>query len=283
MLRIAIQKKGRLFDNSMELLQEIGINIKGSKNALKSTAKNFPLEVLFLRNSDIPKYVESGIVDLGILGKNTLIEKEKDVKILMKLGFSKCRLSLAVPNNTEYTDSSFFEGKRIATSYTNTLKRFLNEKGINAEIHQISGSVEVAPSIGLADGICDLVESGNTLFMNNMKEVEVILQSEAVLIVNNSVSTEKQVLIDKIMFRMEATKKAKTNKYVVFNIPNDKISEAEKTLPSIKSPTVVPLAKKGWSAMHSVLKEEDFWESIDQLKNIGAEGILVMPIEKMVL
>ncbi|TDL99274.1 MAG: ATP phosphoribosyltransferase [Flavobacteriaceae bacterium] len=283
MLRIAIQKKGRLYDESTDLLKEIGLKISGNQSALKVSAKNFPLEILFLRNSDIPKYVESGIVDLGIIGENTLLEKEKNVNTVMQLGFSKCRLSLAVPKDQEYNGIGFFQGKRIATSYPNSLSKYLKEKNIQCEIHEIAGSVEVAPSIGLSDGICDLVESGNTLFVNGMKEVEVMSHSQAVLISTHNLSSEKQTLLDQITFRIESTQRAKEYKYIVFNIPNDKIVAASQMLPSMKSPTVVPLNLENWSAIHSVLKEADFWQSIEQLKSIGAQGILVMPIEKMIL
>jgi ATP phosphoribosyltransferase len=282
MLKIAIQKSGRLNENSLELLQECGIKIINQRNSLKATAKNFPLEILNLRNSDIPAYVSSGVADIGIVGENTLLEHENPLNIIKKLGFGKCKLSLALPKNDNYADISYFEGKKIATSYPNSLKKFLTEKNINCQIHEISGSVEIAPGIGLADGICDLVESGNTLFVNGLKEVETLFYSEAVLIANQNLTTEKQAIIDKLLFRIDATLGAKNSKYVVLNAPNNNIQKICKLLPGIKSPTVIPLQEQGWSALHSVISENDFWNSIEQLKELGAEGILVMPIEKMI-
>ena len=282
MLKLAIQKSGRLNESSLELLQECGIKIANPRNSLKAAAKNFPLEILNLRNSDIPAYVSSGVADIGIVGGNTLIEHENPLNSIKKLGFGKCKLALALPKNINYTNLQYFEGKKIATSYPNSLKKFLDEKNINCQIHEISGSVEIAPSIGLADGICDLVESGNTLFMNGLKEVETLFHSEAVLISNQNLTAEKQAMIDKLLFRIEATLGAKNNKYVVLNVPNENIDKISQLLPGMKSPTVIPLQKAGWSALHSVISENDFWNSIEQLKELGAEGILVMSIEKMI-
>lgn len=282
MLKIAIQKSGRLNESSLELLQECGIKIANARNSLKTVAKNFPLEILNLRNSDIPAYVSSGVADIGIVGENTLVEHSNPIHIIKKLGFGKCRLSLALPKNVTYNDIQYFEGKKLATSYPISLRKFLAEKNINCQIHEISGSVEIAPSIGLADGICDLVESGNTLFMNGLKEVETLFQSEAVLISNQNLDQEKQNIIDKLLFRIEASLGAKNNKYVVLNAPNETIDKISQILPGMKSPTIIPLQKSGWSAMHSVIAESDFWNSIEQLKQLGAEGILVMSIEKMI-
>ncbi len=282
MLKIAIQKSGRLNESSLELLKECGIKIVNARNSLKVAARNFPLEILNLRNSDIPAYVSSGVADIGIVGENTLLEYNNPLTIIKKLGFGKCKLSLALPKDVVYTDINFFEGKKIATSYPNSLSKFLAEKNINCKIHEISGSVEIAPSIGLADGICDLVESGNTLFMNGLKEVETLFYSEAVLISNQNLSAEKQEIINKLLFRIEATLGAKNNKYVILNVPNQNIAKISQLLPGMKSPTVVALQKEGWSALHSVISETDFWNSIEQLKALGAEGILVMSIEKMI-
>jgi ATP phosphoribosyltransferase len=282
-LKIAIQKSGRLHDDSMKLLKECGIDLSNGVNKLKTEANNFPLEVYFLRDDDIPEYVEDKVADVGIVGENVLYEKNKKVEVVDKLGFGKCRLSIAVERNESYTDSTYLQGKRIATTYPVLVQKFFDENGIKAEIHEISGSVEIAPGIGLADAICDLVSSGSTLFMNGLKEVETILQSQAVLVKTQGLSTEKQQLLDKLLFRIQAVKKAKNNKYVLLNAPNEKLDDIVKLLPGMKSPTVLPLAESGWSSVHSVLSENEFWEIIEKLKDAGAQGILVVPIEKMVM
>ena len=283
MLKIAIQKSGRLHDDSIKILKEAGIYIDNGKDQLKTTSRNFPLEVLYLRNGDIPQYLRDGVVDLAILGENLLVEKGEDLKIVEKLGFSKCRVSVAVPKENDFNSLQDLEGKKIATSYPNTVKNFLAEKGIKAELHKISGSVEIAPNIGLADAIVDIVSSGSTLFKNNLKEVEQILKSEAVLAVSPQISAEANQILDKLLFRIQSVLKARTSKYVLLNAPNDKLDKIIEILPGMKSPTVLPLAKEGWSSLHSVINEETFWEVIDELKNNGAEGILICPIEKMVL
>ena len=283
MLKIAIQKSGRLHDDSIKILKEAGIYIDNGKDQLKTTSRNFPLEVLYLRNGDIPQYLRDGVVDIAILGENLLVEKGEDLKIVEKLGFSKCRVSVAVPKENDFNSLKDLEGKKIATSYPNTVKNFLAEKGINAELHKISGSVEIAPNIGLADAIVDIVSSGSTLFKNNLKEVEQILKSEAVLAVSPQISAEANQILDKLLFRIQSVLKARTSKYVLLNAPNDKLDKIIEILPGMKSPTVLPLAKEGWSSLHSVINEETFWEVIDELKNNGAEGILICPIEKMVL
>ena len=283
MLKIAIQKSGRLHDDSIKILKEAGIYIDNGKDQLKTTSRNFPLEVLYLRNGDIPQYLRDGVVDIAILGENLLVEKGEDLKIVEKLGFSKCRVSVAVPKENDFNSLQDLEGKKIATSYPNTVKNFLAEKGINAELHKISGSVEIAPNIGLADAIVDIVSSGSTLFKNNLKEVEQILKSEAVLAVSPQISAEANKVLDKLLFRIQSVLKARTSKYVLLNAPNDKLDKIIEILPGMKSPTVLPLAKEGWSSLHSVINEETFWEVIDELKNNGAEGILICPIEKMVL
>ena len=282
-LRIAIQKSGRLNEDSLAMLKECGISIDNGKNQLKAVARNFPVELLYLRNSDIPQYIEDGVADIGIIGENVVVEKEKKVTIVEKLGFARCRLSLAVAKEVDYTGLDYFEGKKLATSYPNTLKAFLIEKNINAEIHQISGSVEIAPGIGLADGICDLVSSGNTLFTNGLKEVEQVSVSEAALVRGENLSEEALEILDKLVFRLKAVMRSRDNKYVLLNAPNDKIDEILEILPGMKSPTVLPLAEQGWSSIHSVINENDFWEIIDKLRDRGAQGILVIPIEKMVL
>lgn len=282
-LRIAIQKSGRLNEGSIQLLKECGVKIYNGKNQLKAEAKKFPLEVFYLRNGDIPKYLEDGVADIAIIGENTVIESQKNVQILKKLGFSKCRLSLAVPKDAEYTGLEYFNGKKLATSYPNSLQAFLKENNIQADIHLIKGSVEIAPNIGLANGICDLVSSGNTLFVNNLKEVQVMMKSEAVLVSSPKISEEAQAILDKLIFRMNAVMKGKRNKYILLNAPNDKVEAIADILPGMKSPTIVPLVEEGWSSLHSVISEDDFWEIIDQLKVAGAQGILVTPIEKMVL
>ncbi len=282
-LKIAIQKSGRLHDDSIELLKDCGIDVKNGRNQLKTVADNFPLEVYFLRDDDIPQYIQDGVADIGIVGENVLYEKCKDVEIVKELGFGKCRLSIAVPRNEDYRDVEFLKGKKIATSYPFLCSQFLKKSRIEAEIHEISGSVEIAPGIGLADVICDLVSSGSTLFMNGLKEVETILESQAVMVKNISLPQEKLRLIEKILFRINAVQQAGNNKYVLLNAPNDALSKIIALLPGMKSPTVLPLADEGWSSVHSVLSEDEFWEKIEALKNAGAQGILVVPIEKMIL
>ncbi|MFY8024238.1 MAG: ATP phosphoribosyltransferase [Sediminibacterium sp.] len=282
-LRLAIQKSGRLHDDSMRLLKECGIDISNGVNKLKADATNFPIEVFFLRDDDIPQYVEDGVADIGFVGENVVFEKNKKVEIEEKLGFGKCRLSMAVQRNEVYENAQFLQNKKIATSYPVIVSNFLKTKGISAEIHEISGSVEIAPGIGLADAICDLVSSGSTLFMNGLKEVEVIFESQAVLIKNNSLNELQQQLLQRLIFRIQSVKKAKNNKYILLNAPNNKLDEIIGLLPGMKSPTVLPLATEGWSSVHSVLNENDFWNIIEQLKAAGAEGILVVPIEKMII
>lgn len=282
-LKLAIQKSGRLHDDSMRLLKECGIDITNGVNKLKAEASNFPVEVYFLRDDDIPQYVEDAVADIGFVGENVVYEKEKKVDVVEKLGFGKCRLSIAVRRNEEYTGAQFLAGKKIATSYPVIVADFLKQKGVDAEIHEISGSVEIAPGIGLADAICDLVSSGSTLFMNGLKEVETMLQSQAVLIRNKALDAGKQQLLDRLLFRIQSVKKARNNKYVLLNAPNDKLDEIIALLPGMKSPTVLPLAEAGWSSVHSVLNENQFWDIIEQLKAAGAQGILVVPIEKMIV
>ena len=282
-LKIAIQKSGRLNEDSLKLLKACGIVVNNGKDQLKVEVQNFPLEILLLRNSDIPQYVEDGVVDIAIVGENLLIEKEKDISIVEKLGFSKCRVSLAVPKEVSDTSLEYFEGKKIATSYPNTVISFLKKNNINVGIHTISGSVEIAPNIGLADGICDIVSSGSTLFKNGLKETQVILKSEAVLVKSEMLSDDKQELLDRLLFRIQSVLRAKNTKYILMNVPDDKIKEVTNILPVLKSPTVLPLAEKGWSSLHSVIDENKFWEIIDELKSVGAEDILIIPIDKMVL
>lgn len=282
-LRIAIQKSGRLHEDSIKLLKECGIDINNGVNKLKTEASNFPLEVFFLRDDDIPQYVEDGVADIGIVGENVVLEKNRPLRTVEKLGFGKCRLAMAVPRGMSYNAIQDLDGQRIATSYPVILGDYLQKMGITAEIHEISGSVEIAPGIGLADAICDLVSSGSTLFMNGLKEVETILRSEAILVSNNALTPEQEQLLGKLIFRIQAVKKAKNNKYVLLNAPNDKLPEIIGLLPGMKSPTVLPLAEAGWSSVHSVLNENDFWDIIESLKAAGAQGILVVPIEKMVI
>ncbi|MDP3666406.1 MAG: ATP phosphoribosyltransferase [Sediminibacterium sp.] len=282
-LKLAIQKSGRLHDDSIRLLKECGIDISNGVNKLKAEANNFPIEVYFLRDDDIPQYVEDAVADIGFVGENVVYEKKKKVAVVEKLGFGKCRLSIAVRRNEEYDNEQFLSGKKIATSYPVILGDFLKAKGVSAEIHEISGSVEIAPGIGLADAICDLVSSGSTLFMNGLKETETILQSQAVLIKHANLVPAKQLLLDRLLFRIQSVKKAKNNKYILLNAPNDKLNEIIGLLPGMKSPTVLPLAEAGWSSVHSVLNENDFWDIIEQLKAEGAQGILVVPIEKMII
>ena len=282
-LKIALQKSGRLNEDSLKLLKDCGISINNGKDQLKTSASNFPLDILYLRNSDIPQYVEDGVVDIAIVGENLLVEKENDLIQVEKLGFSKCKLSMAVPKGVDYPSAQFLQGKQIATSYPNTLKKFLAENNVEADIHVISGSVEIAPSIGLADAICDLVSSGSTLFKNGLEEVQTVLQSEACLVKRKELSSEKEELLDKLLFRMQAVLRAKNTKYVLMNVPNEKIEEVTNLLPVLKSPTVLPLTTEGWSSLHTVIEESKFWDVIDKLKGAGAEGILIVPIEKMVL
>lgn len=282
-LKIAVQKSGRLHDDSLNILKDCGISISNGRDQLKVSANNFPLEIYYLRNGDIPQYLKDGVVDCAILGDNLLVEKGQDINTQMKLGFSKCKVSMAVPKAVKYNGVNDFEGKRIATSYPNTVKQFLEEHQISAEIHIINGSVEIAPNIGLADAICDIVSSGSTLFKNNLKEVEVLLKSEAVLAVSPLISEEAQNTLNNLSFRMKSVLSAKTSKYILMNVPNDKIESVIKLLPGMKSPTVMPLVEEGWSSVHTVIEENDFWKVINQLKDEGAEGILVAPIEKMIL
>jgi len=282
-LKIAIQKSGRLNEDSIKLLKECGINLSNGVNKLKTEASNFPLEVFFLRDDDIPQYVEDGVADIGIVGENVYLEKNKNINIIERLGFGKCRLSIAIPKNENYQSIKDLEGKRIATSYSVILSDFLRKNNVNAEIHEISGSVEIAPGIGLADAICDLVSSGSTLFMNGLKEVEVILSSEAILVGNKAISDEKKKYLEKLLFRINAVRNAKNNKYILLNAPNEKLNEICKILPGMKSPTILPLALEGWSSVHSVVNEDDFWQIIENLKANGAQGILVVPIEKMIV
>ena len=281
-LKIAIQKSGRLNKDSIKLLKDCGISIDNGIDQLKVTASNFPLEILYLRNSDIPQYLEDGVVDIAIVGENLLIEKQKDVEIVKALGFSKCRVSLAVPKEFDGVGIDYFKGKKIATSYPNTIRDFFEKQNITADIHVISGSVEIAPNIGLADGICDIVSSGSTLFKNGLVEIVTVLKSEAVLAKSPNLCQEKQSILDKIMFRIKAVQEANNKKYILLNAPNDKVDEISKILPVLKSPTILPLAEPGWSSIHSVIEKDKFWEVIDELKAAGAEGILVIPIEKMV-
>jgi ATP phosphoribosyltransferase len=282
-LKIAIQKSGRLYDDSLQLLKDCGIDLKNGINKLKTEADNFPMEVFFLRDDDIPQYVEDAVADIGIVGENIIYEKNKKVSVSEKLGFGKCRLSVAVGRNEPYSDCMYLQDKKIATTYPVLVEKFLKEKNIRAEIHEISGSVEIAPGIGLADAIVDLVSSGSTLFMNGLKEVETILHSEAVLIRHPRLGAEQQVILDKLLFRIRSVRIARHTKYILLNAPNGKLQEIISLLPGMKSPTVLPLAEPGWSSVHSVVNENDFWEIIEKLKMAGAQGILVVPIEKMIL
>ena len=282
MIRIAIQKSGRLNTESLSLLKSCGIAIDNGKDQLKAAARNFPMEVFFLRNGDIPQYLRDGVVDLAILGSNTLVEKGNDLEVIEQLGFSKCRVSIALPKGSTYNGVSDLAGKKIATSYPNTVKQFLKAQKIDAELHIINGSVEIAPNIGLADAICDIVSSGSTLFKNNLTEVVKILDSQAVLVQGAKLTADQEDLIATIRFRIQAVLRAKKSKYILLNAPNDRIEEIASILPVLKSPTVLPLAQEGWSSIHSVINAGDFWEVIDQLKAAGAEDILVCPIEKMV-
>ena len=281
-LKIAIQKSGRLQEDSLKMLKECGISIDNGKDQLKAQARNFPLDVLYLRNSDIPQYVQDDVAHLGIVGENLLVEKQKDIQKVLPLGFSKCRLSLAVPKEVDYTGPTWFNGKRIATSYPVSLKGFLKENNLTADIHEISGSVEIAPGIGLADAVCDLVSSGSTLFKNNLEEKEILFKSQACLVAG-TIPEELKAPYQQLIFRLESVLEARNNKYLLMNAPNDKIEEIIKILPGMKSPTVMPLATEGWSSVHTVINEQRFWDIIEQLKNHGAEGILVIPIQKMIL
>ncbi|WP_452596565.1 ATP phosphoribosyltransferase [Pontimicrobium sp. MEBiC01747] len=282
-LKIAVQKSGRLNEDSMKILKDIGVSIDNGKDQLKASAQNFPLEVFYLRNGDIPQYLRDGVVDVAIIGENVLIEKGDDLPIVERLGFSKCRVSIAVPKEATASTLKDLEGKRIATSYPNTVNQFLEKNGITANLHIINGSVEIAPNIGLADGICDIVSSGSTLFKNGLKEIEVLLQSEAVLAVSPKISNNNKTLLEKLQFRIQSVLKGRNSRYILLNAPNDKLQDIISSLPGMKSPTVLPLAEEGWSSVHSVLDKNAFWEVIDELKQKGAQGILVCPIEKMVV
>lgn len=282
-LKIAVQKSGRLNDESMKLLKDIGISIDNGKDQLKAVSRNFPVEVFYLRNGDIPQYLKDGVVDVAIIGENVLYEKGEGITIVEKLGFSKCRVSLAIPKSSKYNSIKNLEGKEIASSYPNTVKKYLSDKKIDAGIHVINGSVEIAPNIGLADAIVDIVSSGSTLFKNNLKEVEVILKSEAVLAVSPKIKNEQKEILSKIQFRLKSVLRGRSNKYILLNAPNDKIDAITAILPGMNSPSILPLAKEGWSSIHSVINKSDFWDIIDALKENGAEGILVSSIDNMVL
>jgi len=282
-LKIAVQKSGRLLDGSLSILRECGIKIDNRRNQLKANANGFPLEAYYLRNSDIPQYVCDGVADIAILGENTVVEKEKDLQMVLPLGFSKCRLSIAVPRGSDYEHREWLNGKRIATSYPNSLRQWLQRQNIDAGIHEISGSVEIAPNIGLADAICDLVSSGNTLFKNGLEEQDIILKSEAWLVANRQLSEENRKRLEQLTFRIKAVLAANNNKYLLLNAPNDKVDKIIGILPGMKAPTVLPLADQGWSSIHTVITEDRFWEIIDALRENGAQGILVVPIEKMIV
>ena len=282
-LKIAIQKSGRLHDSSMKLLKDIGASIDNGKDQLKAFARNFPLEIFYLRNGDIPQYLRDGVVDAAIIGENILVEKSYGVKVVERLGFSKCRVSVAVPKSSNAQTLKDLEGLRIATSYPNTLQQYLEKEGINAKMHIINGSVEIAPNIGLADAICDIVSTGSTLFKNGLTEIQTLYKSEAVLAVSPKIDNEAQYLLNKLQFRVQSVLKGRNSKYVLLNAPNDKLDEIINILPGMKSPTVLPLASPGWSSVHSVISKDEFWELIDELKRKGAQGILVCPIENMVM
>ncbi len=283
LLRIAIQKSGRLQEGSLELLRESGLAINNGKDQLKTQALNFPVEVLFLRDDDIPQYVEDKVADIGIVGENIVVEKQKATQLVKRLDFARCRLSIAVPRSETYAGVKSLQGKNIATTYPNIVRKFLADNNVEAGIHEISGSVEIAPGIGLADAICDIVSTGSTLLSNGLKEVEVVMRSEAVVIAAYNLSAEKQAILDKLLFRISAVQKAKNSKYILLNCPNESIEKITSIIPGMKSPTIIPLARPGWSSLHSVVDENDFWERIDQLRSFGAEGILVVPIEKMIV
>jgi ATP phosphoribosyltransferase len=282
MLRIAIQKSGRLQEDSLKLLKESGLHFNNGKDQLKAQADNFPVEVLFLRDDDIPQYIEDNVADAGIVGENVFKEKQKKNELIRKLDFAKCRLSIAIPRSDNYTGASWLQGKNIATSYPNIVKQFLANNKVEAGIHEISGSVEIAPGIGLAEAICDIVSSGSTLLNNGLKEVEVVMKSEAVLIASPTLSNEKKSILDDLLFRIKAVQTAENNKYILMNCPNEAIEKITSVIPGMKSPTIMPLGRPGWSSLHSVVDENDFWKKINQLKSFGAEGILVIPIEKMI-
>jgi ATP phosphoribosyltransferase len=282
-LKIAIQKSGRLSESSRKLFEECGIKISNGAGTLKIVASNFPIEILFLRDDDIPQYVEQDVADIGIVGENMVFEKNKEVDILEQLGFAGCRLSLAIPKEDNYSGHGFFMNKRVATSYPRLLGEYFTSNNITATVEEISGSVEIAPGVGLADAICDIVSSGSTLLMNGLKEVETIMKSQAVIIANRNILPDKKLILEKLLFRIRAVKNARENKYILLNAPREAITEICQILPGMKSPTILPLAEEGWCSLHSVVKEDEFWDRIDQLKNAGAEGILVIPIEKMVL
>jgi len=281
-IRIAIQKSGRLNEDSLKLLKDCGIRVNNGKDQLKTTASGFPMDIYYLRNGDIPQYLRDGVVDLAIIGENLLIEKGEDLKIQEALGFSKCHVSMAVPKETVYNGVADFEGKKIATSYPKTVQKYLDKWNVSADLHIINGSVEIAPNIGLSDAICDIVSSGSTLFKNNLKEVEVLFESQAVLVSSNSLSAEKQKMLDTLLFRIRAVLAGKNSKYVIMNVPNDSIERISEILPVLKSPTVMPLVEEGWSSLHSVVNTNAFWESVDELKANGARDILVCPIERMI-
>ena len=283
MLRIAVQSKGRLYEETMDLLREADIKLSSSKRTLLVQSTNFPIEVLFLRDDDIPQSVASGVADLGIVGENEYVERKEDAEIIRRLGFSKCRLSLAIPKEVDYPGLSWFEGRKVATSYPGILKEFMDKNGVKTDIHVITGSVEIAPGINLADAIFDIVSSGSTLVSNSLKEVEVVMKSEALLIGNKNLSEEKKAILEELLFRIEAVKAAEDKKYVLMNAPTDKLKEIIDVLPGMKSPTIMPLAQEGWSSVHTVLDQKCFWDIIGKLKSLGAEGILVLPIEKMIL
>ncbi|KOS05700.1 ATP phosphoribosyltransferase [Flavobacterium akiainvivens] len=282
-LKMAVQKSGRLSEKSLQLLRECGIRLSNGERTLKATSPNFPVEILFLRDDDIPQYVEQGVADVGILGENEVWEKAKAVTTIKKLGFANCRLSLAIPKDAVYTDITWFNGKKIATSYPVILQKFLTQNNLDAEIEPISGSVEIAPGIGLADAIFDIVSTGSTLLMNGLKEVQTVTESEAVLIANPSLTPEKQDVLNQLLFRIQAVKNAAENKYILLNAPNTSLEQIAQVLPGMKSPTVLPLKEPGWSSIHSVIREDEFWDNIGRLKALGAEGILVVNVEKMIL
>ncbi len=281
-LKIAVQKDGRLKEGSLQILRECGISLDNG-DSLRARARNFPLDILSLRNSDIPQYVEDGVADACIIGQNTLLEKQKNIEVVLPLGFSRCRLSIAVPKNTLYEGPQFLQGKRIATSYPNSLRQFLQQHNIQADIHEISGSVEIAPNIGLADAICDLVSTGGTLFQNGLEEKDILLQSEACIGIRKNIDPAAQAILDRLIFRIKSVLTARNNKYLLMNAPNTSVHRIIEILPGMKSPTVMPLATEGWSSIHTVISEDRFWDIIDQLKDAGAQGILIVPIEKMIL
>lgn len=283
LLRIAVQKSGRLHDGSLSLLKESGLAISNGRDQLRTQARNFPVEILFLRDDDIPQYVEDSVADIGIVGENVFIEKNRDNLLIKRLDFGKCRLSIAIPKGETYDNAKWLQGKNIATSYPNIVNGYLKERNIQAGIHEISGSVEIAPGIGLAEAICDIVSTGSTLLSNGLKEVETVMESEAVIIAGRQLESGKKLILEKLLFRIEAVLKAKNSKYILLNCPNEAIENITQVIPGMKSPTIIPLAREGWSSLHSVVNENEFWERIDQLRSFGAEGILVVPIEKMIV